>query len=127
MSLWRQLSTGLRALIRPNDVDRDITDELQHYLDDATAANLARRLRPVDARRAARIEIGNTTVVRVQVRTAGWESVVEASLADVRYSIRRLRHKLGFAIVGVRGLALGLGATTAIFSFVKPILLESLP
>src|SRR5881628_937633 len=109
MSLWRQLSNGLRALARPNDVDRDVADEVQHYVDQATAAHLARGLTPAEARRAAQIEIGNATAVREQVRSDGWENVAETAMADVRYAIRRLRRNPGFAVVSVLTLALGIG------------------
>lgn len=127
MSLWRQLSNGLRALLHPGDTDRDVADEVEHYLDEATAAHLASGLTPVQARRAAQIEIGNATAVREQLRSDGWENVAETAMADVRYAIRRLRHNPGFALVSILTLALGIGATTAIFSVVDPILLQSLP
>ena len=127
MSLWRQLSRGLRALMRSRDRDTDLQDEVQHYFDEATAANVARGLSPTAAQRAARVEIGNATAVREEVRSSGWENTVETFVADVRYGLRRLRTDPGFALVSVLTLALGIGATTAIFSVLNPILLASLP
>jgi putative ABC transport system permease protein len=127
MSLWRSLSRGVRALTHRDTVDSDITDEVSHYLDLATAANIGRGMTPDDARRAARIELGNPTVTREHVRTYGWESGVDAVLADLRYAVRRLHGNPGFTVVSVLTLALGIGATTAIFSAINPILIEPLP
>ena len=127
MSLWRQVTHGLRVLARREAADRDVADEVQHYLAEATAAHLARGLSPDAARRAARLEIGNATVVRDQVRGYGWENVVGSSAADLFYAFRRLRRSPGFTAVAVLTLALGVGATTAIFGALYPILIEPLP
>lgn len=127
MSFWRQLARGVRALVRSRDADNDLTDEVQHYFDQAAAAHVARGLTPAAARRAAQLEIGNATAVREEVRSSGWENAVETFAADVRYGLRRLRTNPGFSIVSVLTLALGIGATTAIFSVLNPILLASLP
>ncbi|HEY2851995.1 MAG TPA: ADOP family duplicated permease, partial [Gemmatimonadaceae bacterium] len=127
MSLWRQLTRGLRSLVRSRQADSDLTDEVQHYLDQATAANVARGLTPAAALRAAQLEMGNATAVREEVRSSGWENGLESLVADMRYGLRRLRTNPGFTLVSVLTLALGIGATTAIFSVLNPILLASLP
>ena len=54
MSLWRQLTAGLRVLTRTAAADRDIADEVEHYLEEAAAAFAAEGLSPEEARRAAR-------------------------------------------------------------------------
>ena len=127
MSLWRRIGGGLRALTRPTAADRDLADEVEGYLEEAAAAHVARGLAPDDALRAARLELGGVTRVREDVRGYGWENLVETMLADLRYGARRLRRSPGFAAVSLVTLAVGIGASTAIFSAVKPILFEPLP
>src|SRR6188508_1597324 len=127
MAAWRQIVRGCRALVRRTDTERDIADEVQHYLDEAAAGHRARGLSDGEARRAARIELGGVTGVNDQIRGYGWENPVRGVLADLRYAARGLRAAPGFTAVTVLTLALGVGATTAIFSAIYPILIQPLP
>ncbi|HEV8355432.1 MAG TPA: permease prefix domain 1-containing protein, partial [Gemmatimonadales bacterium] len=127
MSLWRQIARGLRALTHRSAADRDVGDEVQHYLEQATAAHLARGLSPEAALRAARLELGSMTSVREEVRSSGWEDLVATVFADLRYASRRLRSAPGFAVVTVLTLGLGIGATTAIFTVLNGLVFRPLP
>ena len=127
MSVWRQLTRGLRVLVHRPAADRKLTEEIEHYVEQATEAHLARGLSPAEARRAARVELGSATAVREEVRAHGWENLLGTFVSDLGYGVRRLRRSPGFTAVSVITLALGIGATTAIFSAVNPILFEPLP
>jgi putative ABC transport system permease protein len=127
MSLWRHLTRGLRVLTSQRAADDDVDEEVRHYLEEAEAAALATGLSQADAHRAAQLEVGSMTVVREQVRSYGWEHTVSTFMGDVHYATRRLRRNPGFTAASVVTLALGIGATTAIFSAVNAILFEPLP
>ena len=127
MSLWRQLTHGLRVLTKRDAADREVGDEVQHYLDQATAAHVARGLSPSDALRAARLEVGSVTSVREEVRSHGWENSVGSIVADLRYAGRMLRKSPVFTLVVVLVISLGTGAVTTVFSAMNALILRPLP
>jgi len=127
VSFWRQVTRGIRVLGNRRAADEEIAEEVNHYLEESTAMFAARGLTPDEARRAARMEIGNETVVREQVREHGWANMIDTWFADLRYAALRLGGKPGFTTVSILTLALGIGATTAIFSVIDGVLIQPLP
>lgn len=127
MSLWRQLTRGLRGLTDRAAVDRETSEEIAHFVEQATAAHVAAGLSPEAARRAARLEVGGEVQVREAIQDYGWETLLESLWADGRFAVRRLKAEPGFTAITALILAIGIGASTAIFSAVNPILFQSLP
>jgi putative ABC transport system permease protein len=105
----------------------ELEDELQFHLERATEFNLAAGMDPEEARRQARIQFGAVEAAREQSheQKPGWW--VGTLVQDVRYALRGFRRNPAFALTVIATLALGIGATTAVFSVVDRILFRSLP
>ena len=101
MSLWRQISRGLRVLRNRSAADEEIADEVSNYLEQAAAAGIANGLSPDEARRTARLEMGSAMTVWEEVRDYGWENRLDALFSRLRYAVRRLFGNPGFTAVSV--------------------------
>jgi len=104
-----------------------LDEEFQFHLEQATQANVVAGMTPEEARRQARIAFGGIERAREETyaQRPGWW--METVLQDVRYALRGFRRNPLFTITVIATLALGIGATTAVFSVVGPILFRSLP
>jgi hypothetical protein len=112
-------------LWKRRDKEAELREELQFHLEEE--AELHQGVSPDQARMAARRELGNVTLVGEDTRSAwGW-TMVEQFGQDLRYAIRTMSGNRLFTFLAVLSLALGIGANTAIYSFMDSILLRALP
>jgi len=112
---------------RRDRLERDLERELRYHIDRRVDDMMKTGLSETEARRQASIEFGGVAQVQEDVRdTWIWRSL-DALALDVRYSIRGLVKSWGFALGAGAVLALGLGATVAVFSVVNTVLLQPLP
>jgi putative ABC transport system permease protein len=124
MHKLRAFALRLFGIRRSND---DFAAELESHLalhiDDGIRSGLS----PAEARRQALIRLGGAEQTRQALRERRTLPWLESLIQDTRYALRMMAHNPGFTAVAVLTLAIGIGASTAIFSAVKPILIDALP
>jgi predicted permease len=123
------ISRGSRllTLLRRDRRTRDIDDEIAFHLAMRQAEHERAGLPPEIARRTAARQFGNVTALKEQTRDMWTFPSFESLVRDLRYALRTLRRAPAFTLVAVLVLAIGIGATTAMFSLVDTMLVRGLP
>jgi putative ABC transport system permease protein len=127
MRKFRAFFLRLRGLFTSRATESDFAAELDSHVALDTEAGIRAGLTRTEARRQALIRLGGAEQTRQSYRERQIVPWLESIGRDLRYGLRMMAHNPAFTLVAVLTLAIGVGASTAIFSAIKPILIDPLP
>lgn len=127
MSMFSEVRERLRALLLRGHEEREMEAELTFHQEMDVARNVSRGMTPSDARRAAVHSFGALDRVREEVRDARGVRPLDDLRSDVRLALRALARTPSFTVVVLATLALGIGATSAIYTVIDGVLLRPAP
>jgi predicted permease len=119
--------TWWQRLWRRDQMEDQLEKELRFHLEQHSADLVATGIAPAEARRQARLALGGPEQVKEECRDARGTRWLEDLWLDLRYALRTLRQRRGFAAVSLLTLVLGIGATTVMFTLINGVLLKPLP
>ena len=125
MSLLTDLTHRLRAIFSRTRIERESTEELQFHVEMAAARLEQSGVPPGEARRRALASLGGVAATQEAVRDQRGTRFFEDLKQDTRHAIRQLLRSPAFTVVAILTLALGMGASSAIFSVVDGVLLRA--
>jgi hypothetical protein len=126
MTLLHRLASILRWLVHRDRAERDLNDELQTFVEMATTERIRDGATPAEARRQAVLHLGGVEQAKERVRAARSGAWLEDLVRDVRYAFRMFLRLPTFAATALFLLALGIGATTVMFTIIQSVLLRPL-
>src|SRR5262245_1170441 len=127
MSWIPETLTRIRSLAHRRAFESGLNEEIRFHIDQQTEKLRRAGLPPDEARRQAMLKFGGVESVKDSTRDEVRPALLEDSVRDLRHGIRVLRRWPGFALAALVTRALGIGATSAIFSVVRAVMLEPLP
>ena len=119
--------TWIRSIARRRSLERGLDEEIRFHLDQQTEKHRRAGMSPNEARRQARLKFGSLEGLRESTRDEIRPALLADSARDVRHGVRLLQRAPGFTAAALITLALGIGATSAIFSVVRTVMLRPLP
>ena len=117
----------IRRLFQKSHAEEQLDQELRFHLDRQTADYIAAGISPEEARRRATLEFGGLDRIKEEVRDTRWEVHLDNLFRDFRFALCSLRKDRRFALIAIFALALGIGASTVIFSIIYNGLLNPFP
>ena len=106
----------LHRLFRKQQAEKQLDAELRDHLERQISDYIASGMTPEEARRRAHLDFGGLESIKQQTRESRRGILLETLFLDLRYAIRNLRKDRRFAMVAIFALALGIGASTVVFS-----------